>query len=194
MNYVGRFYFSLEKIISDILKKFSQDIFSVPALNVLGNEYRTQRKEFDIKELFDGFLNAVPTKRVSIYRRRSIKMGAENWHWKMYKPKYNLVTCRTCGHHHEADCLCGNCYEKIKAETEAIQKAMVEELGLKPVEREVVVVYENEKERVAAEELQSKIIVEMKKPRPQWFSRNLLQRSHGAGSDVTIPVKPTDLG
>ena len=39
-----------------------------------------------------------------------------------------------------------NCYEKVKTETSAMQEKMVQELGINPVEKEVVIVYQGEKQ------------------------------------------------
>lgn len=40
----------------------------------------------------------------------------------------------------------GNCYEKVKLETREMQDAIQKELGLNPVEKNVIVLYEGEKE------------------------------------------------
>jgi large subunit ribosomal protein L32 len=41
--------------------------------------------------------------------------------------------------------LAAHCYAKVRTETEAMQSAIQAELGLNPVEQEVVVLYEGEK-------------------------------------------------
>lgn len=40
----------------------------------------------------------------------------------------------------------GNCYEKVKLETKEMQEAIQKELGLSPVEENVIVLYSGEKE------------------------------------------------
>ena len=42
-------------------------------------------------------------------------------------------------------CPVANCYERVKEETKEIQKRMVEEWGLDPVDKDVIVLYDNEK-------------------------------------------------
>lgn len=96
-----------------------------------------------------------------------------------------------------------------------MQEAILKDLGLSPVEKEVVVLYKGEKETTPPEfwevsyhfssliiiELlhvlmlrifQGKRIVELPKERPPWFSRNLLQRSTTTTSDQT-DVQPDKL-
>nr|CAD7267479.1 unnamed protein product [Timema shepardi]CAD7578669.1 unnamed protein product [Timema californicum] len=73
-----------------------------------------------------------------------------------------------------------------------MQTKIQEGLGLSPVEQEVVVLYEGEKEAQIAEFWQGKRIVEMNKPRPTWFSKNLLQKTTSPPSSST-DVKPSEL-
>lgn len=61
-------------------------------------------------------------------------------------------------------------------ETKEMRQAIKEKLGLQPIEKEVVVLYENEKNDLDGE-YNGQPIVEMPKPRPAWFSKNLLQQS-----------------
>ncbi|KAH8326843.1 hypothetical protein KR067_013095 [Drosophila pandora] len=88
--------------------------------------------------------------------------------------------------------LCPCCYQKVLKETQLMQEKIQDELGLDAVEKEVIVLYEGEKAEKSADELNSKRIVEMKKPRPMWFTKNLLQKSTQPLSE-TKEVKPSDL-
>ncbi|KAJ8983751.1 hypothetical protein NQ317_017854 [Molorchus minor] len=83
--------------------------------------------------------------------------------------------------------------KKIIDETREIQEAIQEELKLEPVEKEVVVLYENEKDGKPDETFEGKRIVEIKKPKPAWFSKNLLQQTTKKPSE-TSDVKPSELG
>jgi len=74
-----------------------------------------------------------------------------------------------------------------------MQEKIQEQLGLEAIEQEVVVLYEGEKAEQSAEILKGNRIVEMKKPRPMWFTKNLLQKSTQQASE-TKEVKPSDLG
>lgn len=73
-----------------------------------------------------------------------------------------------------------------------MQDKIQAQLGLDPIEKEVVVLYEGEKSDQTADELKGKRIVEMQKPRPMWFTKNLLQKSTQQSSD-TKEVKPSEL-
>ena len=74
--------------------------------------------------------------------------------------------------------LLGNCYEEVKAETEAMKEKMgVDKYYYDHPRQEVVYCYEGEEDQKDAQK--GKYIVEMEKPRPQWFSKNLLTKAHG---------------
>lgn len=78
-------------------------------------------------------------------------------------------------------------------ETKLMQEKIQENLGLEPVEKEVVVVYSGEKDDKPSEFWEGKRIVEMEKARPNWFSKNLLQQSTQKPA-TTSDVKPSQLG
>ncbi|KAG8313680.1 54S ribosomal protein L32, mitochondrial [Homalodisca vitripennis] len=59
--------------------------------------------------------------------------------------------CRSCGDHYVAGHLCTTCYSKVKKETEEMHKEIEAELGLDPVDKEVVVLYQGEKEGIPDE-------------------------------------------
>ncbi|XP_063218092.1 large ribosomal subunit protein bL32m [Bacillus rossius redtenbacheri] len=140
----------------------------------------------------DGMLWAVPKSRRSVEKRLKRKFGHPDYVYKLLQPKRNLLVCSNCGHHHEAGVLCPHCYEKIRLETEAMQTKIEAELGLSPVEQEVIVLYEGEAEAEPNEFWKGKRIVEMDKPRPSWFSKNLLQKTTTPPSDSS-DVKPSEL-
>lgn len=45
---------------------------------------------------------------------------------------------------HSFPCL-ANCYSKVKAETTVLQEKMIQELGLDPVDKEIAIVYQGER-------------------------------------------------
>lgn len=110
----------------------------------------------------------------------------------MLVPKSYLRICINCGNNHENDTLCPHCYDKVRKETELIKEKIERELKLDPVESEVVVLYDGEKAACPEEFWKGKRIVEMEKPRPSWFSKNLLQKSTQTNSDSTT-VSKTDV-
>lgn len=74
-----------------------------------------------------------------------------------------------------------------------MQEEIEKELGLQPIDKDVIVLYEGEKLQGAPETWQGKRIVELKRPRPAWFSKNLLEKTTQPPA-TTKEVKPTDLG
>lgn len=78
-------------------------------------------------------------------------------------------------------------------ETKAMQDKIQETLKLEPVEKEIIVVYDGEKDEKPAEYWEGKRIVEMKKARPNWFSKNLLQQTTQKPA-TTKDIKPSQLG
>lgn len=104
----------------------------------------TPEPKFSLDFLKDPFLWAVPKHRRSIYRRRIRKFGTLDGFWKMLRPKTNIVSCVECGNDKEAGRLCPVCYDRVKLETESMQEVIQKELGLSPVDKEVVVVYQND--------------------------------------------------
>lgn len=137
----------------------------------------TPSEPFSLKKLIgDGLLWAVPKHRRTIEKRLKRKFGDPYYHQKILTPKTNIRMCHTCGDHHEIGILCPTCYKRIMNETKEMRQAIKEKLGLQPIEKEVVVLYENEKNDLDGE-YNGQPIVEMPKPRPAWFSKNLLQQS-----------------
>ncbi|CAG9800055.1 unnamed protein product [Chironomus riparius] len=68
------------------------------------------------------------------------------------------------------DCLCPNCYAKIKDETNEIKEKIIEELKLDSVDKEVVVVYDGENDKQSAEFWNGKQNAEMENDRFDLFS------------------------
>ncbi|XP_061377675.1 large ribosomal subunit protein bL32m isoform X2 [Danaus plexippus] len=152
-------------------------------------------KKFSLNDLIgDGFLLAVPKFRRTVEKRWKRKFGSPDYIWKMLVPKTNIIVCYECGHYHENGRLCGNCYKKVEAETKEIQEKIQEKLGTnKPIENDVIVLYDGDQLPEKPQEFwQGKRVIEMKKERPKWFSKNLLQKTTQAPSE-SKDVKPTDL-
>ncbi|KAH1012897.1 39S ribosomal protein L32, mitochondrial [Dendroctonus ponderosae] len=162
----------------------------VPQKNEI--QQSTAQKSILEEILGDGFLFAVPKHRRSIEKRLKRKFGDSEHHLKILIPRKNLRTCNVCGDDYEVGVLCPTCYKTVIEETKQMQDAIQQELKLEPVEQEVVVMYDGEKESKPEEFWQGKRIVEMQKPRPQWFTDNLLQKTTQKGAD-TSDVKPSEL-
>ncbi|KAG7190891.1 hypothetical protein KM043_006952 [Ampulex compressa] len=144
-----------------------------------------------LKDIWDnGILWAVPKHRRSLEKRYKRKFGFREGHWKLFDPKQNILMCPNCGHDHEADLLCAHCYERVKVETKEMQDAIQKNLGLEPVEHDVIVLYEGENND--NQFWKNQRVVEIPKKRPSWFHPNLLESSTQEPSDKK-DVKPDNL-
>ncbi|XP_050033257.2 large ribosomal subunit protein bL32m [Dermacentor andersoni] len=114
-----------------------------------------------------GVVWAVPTRRVSLERRLMRRISHPFFR---IKPKDYIKSCHICGHFHLAHSICGHCYGKVKQETEQLRDTIAKELKLEPVEEEVVIAYQGE-------EKQGGRRVKVDRPRPAWFSKNLMKQS-----------------
>lgn len=162
-----------------------------------------QKDPFSLKDLIgDGFLFAVPIFRRTLEVRKTRKIGIpyrggpEGLKTLRSKP---LQTCNNCGSDHEIGRLCPKCYERVKNESKEIWKRLTH-FNSQPIEKDVVVLYEGEKAKEPVEFWQGKRIVEFKKPRPMWFSKNLLQKTTQPNAETmevdkigTIELKPSKL-
>ncbi|XP_043482101.1 39S ribosomal protein L32, mitochondrial [Leptopilina heterotoma] len=159
--------------------------------HVRNQESSAERKSFSLKEILDnGFLWAVPKHRRSIERRMMRRYGFPEYCWKLLEPKNNLIMCPNCGYVHEIGILCVHCYEKIKKETKEMSNAIQNDLKLEPVDREVIVLYENDNK--SKDFWKNQRIVELPKKRPEWFHQNLLQPTTQELSD-SKEVKPANI-
>lgn len=140
----------------------------------------------------DGFLWAVPKHRRTVERRMKRRFGDPKYNMKTLQTKNFLQTCQSCGNHHEPGILCAHCYDKVRKETELIKEKIMEKLKLKPIDSEVVVLYDGEKVD-QTEFWKGKRVVEIEKPRPSWFSKNLCQKTTQPNA-TTKEVKPDELG
>ncbi|CAH0553205.1 unnamed protein product [Brassicogethes aeneus] len=155
---------------------------------------KNSQPPFSIKDIIgDGLLWAVPKHRRSLEKRLKRKFGHPDYNLKILLPNNNIRTCTKCGDDHEAGVLCPTCYKKVIDETKEMQDAIQTELKLDPVEKEVVVLYDGEKGEKPEEFWEGKRVVELKRERPAWFSKNLLQQSTQKQT-TTKDVKPSELG
>ncbi|ESO94135.1 hypothetical protein LOTGIDRAFT_232409 [Lottia gigantea] len=132
-----------------------------------------------LDDIFSNTLFAVPRNRRSKEIRRTRKMQITG-HYEYALPKNNIVSCLECGHWHEKQTLCGNCYDKVRKETEEMQEAMgTDTLKYSQPQSEVMFLYEGEE----TENVKGKYVVKVDKERPGWFSKNLLTKRTIGGSD-----------
>lgn len=121
------------------------------------------------------------------------KYGSPEFIPKTLQTKTHLRVCDSCGNHHEIGIICAHCYDKVRKETESIKDKIMKKLKLSPVDSEVVVLYEGEKQEKSEEFWKGKRIVEMEKERPQFFSKNLLQKTTQGNATTTEIAEKSNL-
>ncbi|CAG9133086.1 unnamed protein product [Plutella xylostella] len=184
----------LRNIERSVFQIFGQPPRELALAYVHENPTPAPGKKFSLADLIgDGILYAMPKSRRTVEKRMKRKFGHPDYHYKLLLPKTNILVCTDCGHNYERGHLCANCYNKVEKETKEIQAQIREKLGTGPVEKDVVVLYEGETTPDQPKEFwNGKRIIEMKKERPKWFSKNLLQKTTQQPSNST-DVKPKDL-
>ncbi|XP_070159919.1 large ribosomal subunit protein bL32m [Polyergus mexicanus] len=196
---INRLYLSLQRFEQTIFQTifgrgFPPELCAIDCNNFLNEPKLANRfGSRSLEEIFkNGILWAVPKKRRTIEKRLARRFGVPKYHWKPPVPKTNLLICTNCGHDYEVGRLCGHCYEKVKVETKEIRDAIQKKLGLNPVEKDVIVLYDGEKDDKTHKYWKNQRVVEMPKKRPSWFHRNLLEPTTQEPSDKG-DVKPTHL-
>lgn len=142
------------------------------------------------KDLLDdifGTLFAVPKKRRSEAVKKRMRQGMLKWGphgQKLLVAKKDIVACQTCGNYHELRYLCETCYQRVKEATKPIQEAMIKAFTGRAVDQDVKVRYRGE-----AEQLESNVkCIEIDDQRPEWFSQNLMSKTH----KTQLPSEPAD--
>ena len=97
-----------------------------------------------------------------------------NFITKYSKPKTNIMTCLECGNYFEKGTLCGQCYEKVRMETQKVQEEMFkkDQFNYNYPNKEIQFVYQGEEK----EQNSNKLFIEMPSKRPSWFNSDLITR------------------
>ena len=109
----------------------------------------------------------------------------------MHKENRRIRVDHKTGEYYELNKLAPKYYQKVMEETTAIKNKISETFGqFAPKDKEVSVFYANEK----PQENDNKMPIEMEKDRPQFFSRNLMQKAKPAPTSTsTTTVRPSGL-
>ncbi|KAF2366862.1 Ribosomal protein L32p [Trinorchestia longiramus] len=133
--------------------------------------------------LEDGLLWAVPKNRRTREKRLTRKHAVEK-----RLPVKKLFMCSNCGGPYEAGRLCPVCYAQIKDVTQTLYEKVQDKFGLSPIEKDILAVYKGETPPRDTD----RVIIEVPKPRPSFFTRNLRTPSTPANSDSTaVDVAPS---
>lgn len=143
--------------------------------------------EKETPSFLDNIFFAVPKQRKTVEQRLRSRFGAAQWgpHGsKMLKRRFDLVTCETCGNYREKIRLCLHCFNRVEEESKTIKEAIAREYGLNPVEKPMEIRYKNDPKN----EVTDKILIEVDKERPIWFSKNLLQRANEIIPEKSVTI------
>ncbi|XP_045210333.2 39S ribosomal protein L32, mitochondrial-like [Mercenaria mercenaria] len=131
-----------------------------------------------LADLFEPILYAVPRNRRSLERRRMRKFSLPDM--ETARVKKNIIICLNCGHPHERQTICGNCYSKVREETKKMREAMDEDKYYYDHPRqEVTYLYKGEEDVKDIPMYKGRYLVEVDRERPSWFSKDLLKKVKG---------------
>ncbi|XP_059171873.1 large ribosomal subunit protein bL32m-like [Physella acuta] len=125
-----------------------------------------------LDSIFDGLLLAVPKHRRSIEKRLYRKHRYTAF-MEYGTPKSTIVPCLECGNYREKGHLCKHCYDKVCLETKEMKAKLGEDIKYNVPMQEIEFVYNGE----AADNSGGKLVINMNKSRPSWFSKNLLNKT-----------------
>ena len=185
---------SLLSKVSRILINWSPFWPKSPELVLAGVPQALPLQNVNEERFEDSIMWNTPKRRKTIERRTFARYGSLTWGNVKYQRKNKKIRVDyNTGEFFELGKLAPTTYKKIMEETKEIQQKMKDSFQRQftPQNKEIVVVYEDEEKR---EEDQDKIPVEMKKPRPPFFSPNLMQKARvSQESQSTTTVRPTGL-
>ena len=197
----NKFNMSLIKRVSKLLDNFHQ-VFSkslhdprASELAFVGVQLKLPEIKHENAILERSILWNTPKHRKTLEKRNMEKYGAKDWGtWKLHERNKKIRVDNKTGEYFEFGRLAPETYKKVMAETAEIQKRIAKAFSpFKPKDKEVIVLYEGENDDKVIKD--GKRVIEMEKPRPKFFSANLMQKaivSEEKSSRTT--VKPSGLG
>lgn len=145
----------------------------------------------NLDEIWDGMLWNTPKQRKNIKRKYRERYG-EPFKWgngRFIRENRKIRVDHATGHHFELGKLSQFTYNQVMEETKSIQDAILEAFGrFQPKDKEVRIIYENE----TAKKDDNVMPVEIPKPRPVFFSPNLVQKTRvPSDSETNTTVRPS---
>ncbi len=169
-NLITRYY-----LITDQLIRYSRFFFSSPSfafIDLPSTTTTTSPQSY----LPDMSILLTQKHRATIERRRMRRHSdlPMSLMIKYGTPRQDLHQCLECGKWHEKKTICGNCYDRIRKETQAMKDSYPnkDEFNYNYPQQEIVYTYKND-EKLSDD---TKRIVEIPRERPTWFSKNLIPK------------------
>jgi large subunit ribosomal protein L32 len=168
-NFIARYQFLTEQFI-----RYTRFFFSSPSFALI--DIPSMSSSTPKSCLPDVSILLTQKHRATIERRR-IRRHSDlpmSLMMKYGTPRQDLHQCLECGTWHEKKTICGNCYDRIRKETQLIKDSYPnqDELNYNHPQQEIMYVYKDE-ERISDEK---KRIVEIPRERPTWFSKKLIPK------------------
>ncbi|XP_076437274.1 large ribosomal subunit protein bL32m-like [Babylonia areolata] len=129
-----------------------------------------------LDSVFSSVLLAVQRSRRSLEKRMTRRMQMAG-HYEYAVPRKDIVVDLDTGHWKEKGTICRHHYEKVKEETKKMQEELGEAMQYTADQKEVVFLYEGEESEAPHQREKGRHVVQMKKERPSWFPRALLEKS-----------------
>lgn len=163
--------------ITDQLIRYTRLFFSSPSLAYVNLPSSSSPSSSSPQSYLPDMSILLTQKHRATIERRRIRRHSDLPMSLMVKygtPRQDLHQCLECGTWHEKKTICGNCYDRIRKETDEMKKSYPnqDEFLYNHPQQEVVYVYQNEK----VPNNENKQIVEIPRERPSWFSKNLIPK------------------
>ncbi|XP_074599586.1 mitochondrial ribosomal protein L32 [Brevipalpus obovatus] len=187
-------YFS--KLLRSFIDPFEPH-FALAPMMIDGSDPSSRLMELDRRRasnggklnLLDPILWGAPKKRKTVEKRMIGRFYAENLSFrsKIFRPRYDLISCETCGNWHEKGRICYECYKKVEIETKKIFEK-IDNFFKKPVpiEKEMVVKYKDDSRGQSSND---NLYLEIEEERPKWFSKSLLTKAGEPIQETNVITK-----
>ncbi len=168
-NLIARYHFLTDQFI-----RYTRFFFSSPSfalINIPSTSSPTPTSCLPDMSILLTQKHRATIERRRIRRHSDLPMSLMN---KYGTPRQDLHQCLECGTWHEKKTICGNCYDRIRKETQLMKDSYPnkDEFNYNHPQQEIMYVYKNE-EKISDEK---KRIVEIPRERPTWFSKNLIPK------------------
>jgi large subunit ribosomal protein L32 len=169
-NIIARYH-----LITDQLIRYSRFFFSSPSFAFI--DLPSSPPTSSPQSYLPDISILLTQKHRATIERRRIRRHSDlpmSLMMKYGTPRQDLHQCLECGTWHEKKTICGNCYDRIRKETQIMKDSYPnkDEFNYNHPQQEIVYVYKNENHISD----QTKRIVEIPRERPTWFSKNLIPK------------------
>ncbi|CAF1057541.1 unnamed protein product [Adineta steineri] len=172
-NIIARYHF-----LTDQLIHYSRFFFSSPTFALINTSSSSSTLISPSTSCLPDMSILLTQKHRATVERRRIRRHSDlpmSLMSRIGTPRQDLHQCLECGTWHEKKTICGNCYDRIKKETQSMKDSFSnkDEFNYNHPQQEVVYVYNNDNKLT---DDKTKRIVEIPRERPTWFSKNLIPK------------------